>query len=321
MRNKLLTFLGIFLFIGNAFSQGNYPHKPVDLVVGFAPGGINDIAARIISKHLEGKLGKPVIVVNKAGASGVIGARSVVTAKPDGYTLLLGSVSNSVIAPMVSSPPAFDPATDLSPVALIGGSPNILVVNTSSHYKNIQDIINTARQDPGKMTFGSAGIGAANHLAGEFFQGNLKIKITHVPYKGDAQALLGLIGGETDFMFATIPAAINYVKSGKLRALGVTSDMRSTLAPDIKTFKEQDLDGFVMNVWVGIFAPSRTPEPILDVLSDNIYEITSTDLVKKELLSQGVEPDPRKRSEFGAVVLQDKLRWGKVIKSANISTQ
>jgi tripartite-type tricarboxylate transporter receptor subunit TctC len=293
-----------------------YPDKATKVVVGFAPGGINDIVARIVSTALAARLGKPFVVENRAGAGGTIGADMVSKATPDGYTLLLGSVSNMVMAPMASTQVPYDPVKDFIPVTLIGGSPNVLVVNAKSSIHNLQDLIAQAKAKPGALGYGSAGNSTSNHLTGELFRAAAGIDVVHVPYKGDAQALVGLIGGETQFMFATVPAAITHIKSGKLRAIAVASPKRSALAPDVPTVEELGIKNFSVNVWVGFLAPAGTPPFIINKLSNEIVDVAKTDAVQKQLLAQGIEPNPSGTTEFNAIIKADMDKWGRVAKNS-----
>jgi tripartite-type tricarboxylate transporter receptor subunit TctC len=298
------------------FAADPYPEKATKVVVGFAPGGINDIVARIVSTQLAQRLGKPYIVENRAGAGGTIGADLVAKSAPDGYTLLLGSVSNMVMAPMAFSQVPYDPAKNFIPVTMIGGSPNILVVNAKSSVHTVKDLVAEAQAKPGSMTYGSAGNGTSNHLTGELFRTAAGINVVHVPYKGDSQALMGLMGGETHFMFATLPAAIAHIKSGKLRAIAVASPKRSALAPDVPTVEELGIKNFTVNVWVGFLAPAGTPQSIINKLSHEIVEITKLDSVQKQLVAQGIEPSPSGSTEFSSIIKSDMEKWGRVAKSA-----
>jgi tripartite-type tricarboxylate transporter receptor subunit TctC len=240
----------------------------------------------------------------------------VAKAAPDGYTLLLGSVSNMVMAPQGYAHVAYDPVKDFMPIALVGASPSILVVNAKSPVHSLKDLIALAQAKPGMITYGSAGNGTSNHLAAELFRTAAGINIVHVPYKGDSQALTGLLGGETQFMFATIPAAMPHIKSGKLRPIAVASPQRSTLAPDVPTVAELGIKNFDVNVWVGFLAPAGTPQGIVNKLSNEIIDITKQDSVQKQLTVQGIEPNPVGPGQFSSIIKSDMEKWGQVAKSA-----
>jgi len=323
MLKKVLIsfFVTSMIMVPTSYAAEPYPEKPVRVVIGFGPGGLNDIVARIICKELTERLGKAFIVENKAGSSGSIGADFVAKATSDGYTILLGSVSNVVIAPAVYSHIPYDPVKSFVPIAMVGGTPNILVVNPISKITSLKDLISMAKAKPGSLAYASAGNGASNHLAGELFKTIVGIDAIHVPYKGDSPALIGLMGGETQYMFATIPAAISFINGGKLNALGVTSPQRSALTPDVPTFTEFGIKNFYVNVWAGFLAPIGTPQHIVNKLSNEIIEITKLDSVQKQLLAQGVEPNPLGSAAFGMVIKSDLERWREVAKSASIASK
>jgi len=322
LKISLVSFLVAWVIAcSSVFAAEPYPERPVKVVIGFGPGGLNDIVARIICNQLTERLGKTFIVENKAGSSGSIGADFVSKAIPDGYTILLGSVSNVVIAPAVYPHIPYDPVTGFMPIAMVGGTPNILVVNPNSKILNLKDLISIAKSKPGSLAYASAGNGASNHLTGELFKTMVGIDAIHVPYKGDSPALVGLMGGETQYMFATIPAAISFINSGKLNAIAVTSPQRSPLTPDVPTVGELGIKNFLVNVWAGFLAPAGTPQYIVNKLSNEIIEITKLESVQRQLLAQGVEPNPVGSAAFGAIIKSDLERWRGVAKTALISPQ
>ncbi|HAL37824.1 MAG TPA: hypothetical protein DCP03_06770 [Polaromonas sp.] len=302
-----------------AMSQ-SYPDKPIHLVVGFPPGGINDIVARIVAQKLGDRVGKPVIVENRAGAGGTLGADYVAKAKPDGYTLLLGSVSNIAMAPSQYKSLPYDPPKDFEPVALVASSPNILVVNPSFPARSVKELVALAKQRPGSINYASAGNGTSNHLTVELLKTMAGIDLVHVPYKGDSAGIIDVIAGQVPMMFPTLPVALPFIKSGKLRAIAVSSANRSTLAPDVPTVDESGgLNGFAVSVWVGIFAPAATRKDIVQKLNVEIAKINQMPDVRQRFAVQGVEPETvASPAEFAAYIATETSKWSKVAKAANI---
>lgn len=302
-----------------AMSQ-SYPDKPIHLVVGFPPGGINDIVARIIAQKLGDVLGKPVIVDNRAGAGGTLGADYVAKAKPDGYTLLLGSVSNIAMAPSQYKTLPYDPTKDFEPVGLVASSPNILVVNPSFPARSVKELIALAKQRPGTINYASAGNGTSNHLTVELLKTMASIDLVHVPYKGDSAGIVDLVAGQLPMMFPTLPVALPFIKSGKLRAIAVSSASRSTLAPDVPTVDESSgLNGFAVSVWVGVFAPAGTRKDIVQKLNGEIAKINQMPDVRQRFANQGVEPETvANPTEFAAYIVNETAKWSKVAKIANV---
>lgn len=299
-----------------------FPNKPIRLVVGFPPGGINDIVARVVGDKLGAALGQPVVIDNKAGAGGTIAADQVAKAKPDGYTLLLGSVSNIAMAPSQYKGLPFDPVKDFSPVALLAAAPNILVVNPAFPVHSVKDLIALAKKKPGQISYASAGNGTSNHLTVELLKSLADIDLVHVPYKGDAAGILDVIGGRVPIMFPTLPVALPHIKSGKLRAVAVSSATRTSLAPDVPTVAESGgLPDFEVSVWVGILAPANTPKDIVDRLSQELTHIVQTPEVREKLASLGAAPDPRDAAQFGAYIKSETAKWGKVAMAARITPQ
>jgi len=300
----------------------SFPSKPIKLVVGFAPGGINDIVARVVGQKLGEALGQPVIVENKAGAGGTIGADSVAKAKPDGYTLLLGSVSNISMAPSQYKALPYDPLKDFAPVALLAAAPNILVVHPEFPVHSVKDLIALAKKKPGQISYASAGNGTSNHLTVELLKVLADIDLVHIPYKGDAVGITDVIGGQVPMMFPTLPVALPHIKSGKLRAVAVSSAKRTALAPEVPTVAESGgLADFQVSVWVGILAPANTPKDIVDRVSTELTRIVQAPEIKEKLASLGAEPDPRDSAQFAAYIKSETAKWSKVAAAAKISPQ
>jgi len=304
------------------FAAGSFPNRPINLVVGFPPGGINDIVARVVGQKLGEALGQPVIIENKSGAGGTIGADYVAKAKPDGYTLLLGSVSNIAMAPSQYKSLPYNPEKDFTPVALLAAAPNILVVNPAFPVHSVRGLIALARRKPGSISYASAGNGTSNHLTVELLKVLAHIDLVHIPYKGDAPAVTDVISGQVPMMFPTLPVALPHIKSGKLRAIAVSSAKRSSLAPDIPTVAESGgLPDFQVSVWVGILAPAHTPKDIVDRLSAELTKIVQLPEVKNKLASLGAEPAPQDSAQFASYIRTETAKWSKVAKAAGIVPQ
>jgi tripartite-type tricarboxylate transporter receptor subunit TctC len=296
-----------------------YPDRPIRIVVGFPPGGINDIVARIVGQKVSESIGQPVIVDNRAGAGGTIGADYVAKAKPDGYTLLLGSVSNVAMASSLYKALPYDPARDFSPIILLGGSPNVLVVNPAFPATTVAELITIAKEKPGTINYASAGKGTSNHLTVEYFKALAGIDLVHVPYKGDAPATADVVGGQVPMIFPTLPVAMPHIKSGKLRALAVSSARRSVFMPDVPTIAEAaKLADFAVNVWVGILAPPGTPQPVVQKLNAEFRKALEQPDVREKLAIQGVEPEGGTAQEFSAYIAAEVKKWGEVAKAAKV---
>ena len=298
----------------------SYPDKPIRVVVGFPPGGINDIVARIVGQKVSESIGQPIIVENRAGAGGTIGADYVAKAKPDGYTLLLGSVSNVAMAPSQYKSLPYDPTRDFAPVILLGGSPNVLVVNPSFPVSSVKELIALAKQKPGQINYASAGNGTSNHLTVEYFKTVAGVDLVHVPYKGDAPATADVMAGQVPMIFPTMPVALPHIKAGKLKALAVSSAKRSTFLPDLPTVAEAaGLSDFAVNVWVGILAPAGTPQPIVNQLNQEFRKALQSPDVREKLAAQGVEPEGGSSQDFTAYIATEVKKWSEVAKIANVT--
>lgn len=318
IRQLALAFAAAAMLPAAAMAQ-DYPTKPIKIIVGYTPGGTTDIIARIIGKRLSEKLGQPVIVENRPGAGGNIGAEVVAKSAPDGYTLELGTAGNMTVNPWIYKNMTFDTIKDFQPISLIATLPNLMVVNPKVPAKTVQEFVAWAKSRPGKVFFGSTGTGNTPHMTGELFNIVTGLSMTHVPYKGSAPALTDLIGGEgVQVMFDNMPAAIGHVRSGSLRALAVTSPKRVASEPNIPTVAELGYPDFQVVTWFGLFAPAGTPQPVVDRLNREVAEAVRTPEIKKQLNDLGAEPISNSPSEFAELVKSDKERWGKVVKTAKI---
>jgi tripartite-type tricarboxylate transporter receptor subunit TctC len=302
--------------LGSAVAQ-TFPSQTVKIIVPFPPGGTTDILARQVANELAQKWGVPVIVDNRAGASGTIGSEQLVRSPRDGYTLMV-TATHHVINPSLYKNLKYDTRTDFTPIALIASVPNVLVVNPSLPVKNVQELIKYAKDKPGVVSFGSAGVGGANHLAGELFKHAAGIDIVHVPYKGAAPALNDLMGGHIPMMFDSLPGVIQHIRSGQLRALGVTSLKRAPAAPEIPTIDESGVKGFDATAWFGMYAPGNMPAELTRKISGDVLEVLRSPRIQTQFAELGADPGTLSQPDFVNFVNAEIAKWGKVIATANI---
>ena len=296
-------------------AEAPFPNKPVRLVIGFAPGGGTDTTARALSTKLTASLGQQLIVDNRPGHSGTIAADIVAKATPDGHTVLLGTIALA-INPSLTAKMPFDTLKDLLPVTRAADSTNILVLHPSVAAKSVKELIALAKTKP--LNGGSSGIGGTGHLAVELFNLQAGTKITHVPYKGGGPAIVDLLAGNIQLIFATAASSIGHIKAGKIRPLAVTTAKRSALVPDLPTIAEAGLPGFEANNWNGFLVPAKTPRPVIDRLNKEIAGALSLPDIKEFLFKQGLDAAPSTPEDFGAYIKSEMGKWAKVIKAAGI---
>jgi len=301
-----------------AQTADHYPSKPITYVVPFAAGGTTDLLGRLIGQKLSQALGQSVVVENRAGAGGNIGSDYVAKAPADGYTILGGTISSHAINVSLYPKMPYDPVKNFQPITLIGTLPNVLVVNSSSPWKSVQDVIAAAKAKPGSINFGSSGNGTSQHLAAELFANMAGLRMTHVPYKGSSQAVQALLGNQVDLVFENSLAAIPMIQSGKFRALATTGAKRAGELPDVPTMDEAGLKGYEIVSWQAIFAPAGTPKPVVDKLSTEIGKIIRQPDVRAKLASMGVEPSGAGPTELGNFQKSEVAKWANLIKVANI---
>jgi len=294
----------------------DYPNRPITLVVPFAPGGSTSIVARIVADKLSEALGQQIVVENRPGAGGTVGTRGVAKSPPDGYTLLLGYTGTLAIGPTLYPNAGYDPRKDFAPIGMIGNAPNSLVVHPSFPAKSVKELVDYAKANPGKVSYGSAGVGTVSHVAGEYFATAAGVKLIHVPYRGTGPAVADLIGGHIPMAFAPIPATHGPVSQGQLRGLAVTSAKRSTLVPDLPTIVEAGIPNFEASLHYGLVAPAGTPRPIIDKLNQALRTVVTSDEVKKRLATDGAEPTPGTPEEYAADIDQEETRWSAVVKAS-----
>ncbi len=321
LKQCLLTFLAACLLPLAALAQGTYPDRPVKLVVPFAPGGVTDTSGRLIAEALGKRLGQTVIVENKAGASGNIGTLGVVNAAPDGYTLVLGFDGTLVINPHVFSPFPFDPQKDLAPVGKIGDATLIIVAHPSLPARTLQELIAYSKKEAKGVSYGTSGVGGTPHIAGELLNQQTGSNLVHVPYKGGGQALGDALGGNIPLVYTAVAGAHQYVKSGKLVAIAVSSAKRSSSLPDVPTFIESGVAGFDVSSWVGILAPAQTPRPIIDRLNRELNAVLASPEIVEKLDTLGIAATPGTPEAFGAQIRADLAKYGKVVKAAGIKAE
>jgi len=303
-----------------AFAQG-YPARPIRFVVPFAAGaGILDIMARIVGQHLGEATGQQVVVDNRPGAGGNVGADIVVKAAPDGYTMLMGNTA-ALVAPYLIAHMTFDPLVDLVPVTQVNSAPLMLVVHPSLPVTTVKEFIAYAKEKKGALNYGSGGVGATPFLAVELFKSMVGFDAVHVPYKGGAPALADLMAGQISFMIENVPGTLPYVKDGKLRALAITSARRLPLVPDLPTMQEAGVPGYEMVGWNGIFVPKNTPAEIVGKLNAVLAKLLNSDAVKTQMSKLGAEPVGNSQPEFAAFVKSESIRWGKIIRENGIKPE
>ena len=296
-----------------AFAQA-YPTRPITFMVPFPPGGSTNIVIRSVSDKLGESLGQQIVIDNRAGAGGTVGTKALARSEPDGYTIGLGYTGTLAIGPNLYSNVGYDPRKDFAAIGRIATAPNTLVVHPSFPAKTLPEFIAYAKANPGKVNYGSAGIGTVSHVAGVYFASSAGINIVHVPYKGTGPALSDLIGGHIPAAFAPIPATYENSKSGTMRMLAVTSLTRSTLAPEVPTIAEQGVPGFEAVLRYALVAPAGTPQPIIAKLNKALNTALGSDEVRKRLALEGAEPMPSTPAEYAADIDQEATLWGKIVK-------
>ena len=302
-----------------AWAQSTWPTKPVRIIVPFAPGGTTDILARAVAPELSKAFGQSFIVENKAGAGGNVGADMVAKSAPDGYTLLMGTVGTHGINRALYDKLPYDPIKDFAPITLVAGVPNVMVVNAERAkalgINNVADFIRVARSNPGKLNMASSGNGTSIHLSGELFKSMSGTFMVHFPYRGSSPALLDMVAGNMDVMFDNLPSSLPHIRSGKLKALGVTSLQRSAALPDVPTIEEAgNLKGFDATSWFGLLAPAGTPADIVNRIQQETAKSFATPAIKEKLLSQGAIPGGNTPADFAKMIDAEHKKWAQVVK-------
>ena len=291
-----------------------YPSKPVRFLVGFVAGGTNDIVARALAQKLTESMGQSVVVENRGGAYTAIATEAGARAAPDGYTILLNAPGHATNPALMKL--AFDPVNDFAFISLVAEAPNIVVVHPSFPPRNVQELIVQAKKRPGQINFASSGTGTTVHLSAELFQFMTGVRWVHIPYKGGGPAVVELMAGQTQIMFANMPTAIHYVRDGRLRARAVTGARRAPAAPESPTVAESGVPGYEVTAWYGVSAPAKTPRAIIDRLYDEIVRAVNSPDLRERLTSQGADPVHKTPSEYTAFIQSEITKWAKVIKAA-----
>ncbi len=297
-----------------------WPSRPIRMIVAYPPGGGTDQVGRVMAERLSERLGQNVVVDNRGGATGNIGSELAARATPDGYTLLMGNVAPNAVNVSLFKKLGFDPVRDFAPISLVAVTPNILVAHPSVPVKTVNDLVALAKAKPGALNFPSAGVGSSSHLAGEMLKSMAKIDMVHVPYKGGGPALIAMISGQVQIMFATLPAAMPHVKSGRARPVAVTTAKRSKAMPDLPTIAESGIAGYEAATWYGLLAPARTPQPVINRLHGEVVQILAGP-TRQQLETRGFEPDGGTPAAFAAYIKSEIAKWAKVIKTAGIPAE
>ena len=314
-RIALAIGFAAFAFCTASFAQ-TWPVKPIKWIVPFAPGGTTDILARTIGEKLTVALGQPVIIENKPGAGGGVGADFTAKSPPDGYTIMGGTISTHAINASLYKTLPYEPVKDFVPITMIARVPNMLVVNPEIPAKNVAELITLLKANPGKYSFASSGNGTSQHLSGELFKSMAGVDMQHIPYKGSPPALQDVVAGQVAMTFDNITTAWPLAKGGKLRALAVTTAKRSAIAPDIPTLSESGLAGYEVGSWQGVFAPAGTPAPVVARLNTEIVKIINMPDVKEKLIALGADPAGNSSDEFGGIVKTEIVKWAEVVKKS-----
>lgn len=316
----LCAAVGLSGAVVDAHAQ-TFPVRSITLVIPFAPGGSTSIVGRAIADKMGQLLGESVVIDNRPGAGGTIGTKAVAKSDPDGYTILLGYTGTLAIGPSLYKNAGYDPRKSFAPIGMIGNAPSAVVVHPSFPAKSVAELIDYARVNPGKVNFGSAGVGSVNHITGEYFARSAGITLVHIPYKGTGPALTDLLGGHIPMALAPIPAVHANVAGGLLRALAVTGKTRSGLMPDVPTISESGLPGFDASLYYGLVAPAGTPQPVIDKLNKVLRAALATDEVKKQLALDGTDVTPGTPEDYAAFIDKDERKWSELVKAAGVEQE
>jgi tripartite-type tricarboxylate transporter receptor subunit TctC len=314
LRNALLACL--LLLLPSVAGAESWPSKPIHIIVSSGAGGTADILARMIGEKLVPALGQPVIIENRPGAGGHLGAGVVARAQPDGYTLLMSGSPTHSVGPHLFKRLSYDPMRDVPPVAMVAVAPNLLVTRSSFSAKSLAELVALAREKPGQLTYSSAGNGTSGHLAAELLKHMARIDMRHVPYKSGPEAVTGVLSGDVDFIFFTVPSVLPQVEAGKLRALAITSAARSQLVPDVPTVAEAGYPGFEALGWYALFAPRDIPQPIVAKLSGEIEKIVRLPEIHDKMVQLGAEPRYMGPEELTGFVAVESPKWGQLIRES-----
>jgi len=318
LRNWMVGLIGVLLAL-TAAAQDGWPSRPIRIIVPFAPGGGGDAVVRIISVKLGERLGQSIVIENRPGASGYIGAQAVASAAPDGYTVLMGFDGSMVVAPNLIKAP-FDPVKDFEPITKLNDATLILAAHASVPAKTLRELVDFSKKSGG-LSFGSSGAATTTHLAGELLALRSGAVLRHVPYKGGGQAVTDAAGGQIALIYTVIPTIAGFVKDGRLRPIAVSSLKRSPVLPDVPTMAESGLPGFEVSSWYGLLAPAKTPKAIVERLQREVAAVLQMPEIREKYLNAGFEPVANRPDEFAAQIKSDLARWGKVVRDANVQVE
>jgi tripartite-type tricarboxylate transporter receptor subunit TctC len=315
------TAIALISLTSAAASAQSYPTKPVRMIVGFPPGGGTDVVARVISQKLSEWYGQSVVVENRPGATGTIGADLIAKSPPDGYNLIMGHVNSHGIAPNLFAKLPYDPIKDFAAVAYVGYVPNVLAVHPSVPARSVKELVELAKSQPGVMNYASSGNGSTQHLAGEMFKQLTGTSIVHVPYKGSGDAIKDLLGGTVNMNFDTMPPVMAHIQAGKLRGLAISTPRRLSQLPDVPTFEEAGIKGFDVTNWYGVMAPGGTPRELVSKLNADINKAMQVPEVRARLEAVGTQLREQSAAEFESFMKAEVSKYEKLIKSANIKIE
>jgi len=321
LRFALHLLVASWLLLAATAFAADYPARPIHLIVPFAPGGGNDTIARLVGDKLGAELGQPVVIDNRPGAGGVVGAEAAARAAPDGYTLFLGGVGSHAINPNLHAHLSYDPIKDFAPITLVASAPLILVVHPSVPAHDVRELVALAKAKPGSLNYASNGNGSSSHLAAVMFSSMTGVDMVHVPYKGLSPALTDLLSGQVQLMFSSVVAILPHVKAGKLRALAVSGKDRLSLMPELPTIAESGVPGYQSSSWYGILAPAGTPPDIVSRLNAALVKVVGQRDVREALAKEGADAVGNSPEAFGAFIQAEKQRLGEVIRTAKLPMQ
>lgn len=316
---SLAAVLAGGLAVATPAAAQNYPTRPITIIVPFPAGGTTDILARIVGQGLSKELGQPVVIDNRAGAGGNIGAALAARAPADGYTLFMGTVGTHAINAALYKNMPYDHIKDFQPLSRVAMVPNLLVAHPSQPFKTVKELIAYAKDNPGKLNFPSSGNGTSIHLSGELFKSMTGIDMVHVPFRGSAPAVAALLGGQTAIMFDNMPSVIQHVRAGRLRPIAVTTAKRSPELPDVPTIAEAGVPGYEATSWFGMFTTAGTPAPVVSKVHGALMKVLADPEVKKQIAGQGAEPVAEKPEQFAQFIAAETAKWAKVVKASGAS--
>lgn len=319
--HRIPAMLFVALTCAAVTALAEYPDKPVKIIVPYPPAGTTDILARLIAQRLADRLKQPFVVENRPGAGGVIGTVAAAKSPADGYTLLMGTVNTHGINSALFKDLPYDAVKDFTPITIVGSTPNVLMVNPGVPAKTLDELLALARAKPGALNFGSTSQGGSPHMSGELLKAMTGVNITHIPYKGAGPMLIDLIGGQVQIGFDNLPSSIGHIRSGKLRAIAVTTTTRFPGAPEIPTIAESGVPGYELSAWFGLLAPAATPKPVIDLLYRNISDILKQAAVVKQLFDLGAEPGGNTPEAYARQIVTDVEKWRKVVATTGVKVE